>query len=85
MPDFDVHIPAGRILPERKRRCTNALNQSLVQGLGIPKGDRFIMISQHDDDELFLDALPQSRRDKKAAKRLSVARDDHLGNVQNER
>jgi hypothetical protein len=25
-----------------------------VQGLGIPEGDRFIMISEHWDDELFL-------------------------------
>jgi phenylpyruvate tautomerase PptA (4-oxalocrotonate tautomerase family) len=33
----------------------NALNQSLVQGLGIPPGDRFIMISEHGDDELFID------------------------------
>jgi phenylpyruvate tautomerase PptA (4-oxalocrotonate tautomerase family) len=30
------------------------LNQSLVQALGIPEEDRFIMISEHDEDELFL-------------------------------
>ena len=33
----------------------NALNQSLVQGLDIPPGDRFVMISEHGDDELFID------------------------------
>ncbi|MGW5433875.1 tautomerase family protein [Streptomyces sp. NPDC004059] len=31
------------------------LNQSLVQALGIPEGDRFIMISEHGENELYLD------------------------------
>jgi hypothetical protein len=30
------------------------LNQALVQGLGIPEGDRFIIISEQGEDELFL-------------------------------
>jgi phenylpyruvate tautomerase PptA (4-oxalocrotonate tautomerase family) len=54
MPVFNAHIPAGRFSPEQKRRLADALNQSLVQGLGIPDGDRFIMISEHGEDELFL-------------------------------
>ncbi|MET8771604.1 MULTISPECIES: tautomerase family protein [Streptomyces] len=55
MPVFNAHIPANRFSPDQKRALADALNQSLVQGLGIPEGDRFIMISEHGEDELFLD------------------------------
>ena len=55
MPVFHAHIPKGRFTREQKITIGNALNQSLVQGLGIPPGDRFIMISEHGDDELFID------------------------------
>jgi phenylpyruvate tautomerase PptA (4-oxalocrotonate tautomerase family) len=54
MPVFHAHIPKGRYTRERKIAIGNALNQSLVQALGIPEGDRFIMISEHGDDELFI-------------------------------
>jgi phenylpyruvate tautomerase PptA (4-oxalocrotonate tautomerase family) len=55
MPVFHAHIPKGRFSREQKIAIGNALNQSLVQGLGIPPGDRFITISEHGDDELFID------------------------------
>ncbi|MFD3452030.1 tautomerase family protein [Streptomyces sp. NPDC058691] len=55
MPVFHAHIPAGRYSPEQKRALADALNQSLVQALGIPEGDRFIMIGEHGENELFLD------------------------------
>ncbi|MFD9001504.1 tautomerase family protein [Streptomyces sp. NPDC059582] len=55
MPVFNAHIPANRYSPEQKRALADALNQSLVQGLGIPEGDRFIMISEHGEGELSLD------------------------------
>ncbi|WP_392749641.1 tautomerase family protein [Streptomyces sp. LN590] len=55
MPVFHAHIPANRYSPEQKRALADALNQSLVQALGIPEGDRFIMISEHGENELFLD------------------------------
>jgi phenylpyruvate tautomerase PptA (4-oxalocrotonate tautomerase family) len=55
MPVFHAHIPKGRFNREQKIAIGNALNQSLVQGLGIPPGDRFIVISEHGDDELFID------------------------------
>ncbi|WP_030183084.1 tautomerase family protein [Streptomyces sp. NRRL S-813] len=55
MPVFNAHIPAHRFSSEQKRGLADALNQSLVQALGIPEGDRFIMISEHGEDELFLD------------------------------
>lgn len=55
MPVFNAHIPANRFDSQQKRALADALNQSLVQGLGVPEGDRFIMISEHGEDELFLD------------------------------
>lgn len=38
MPAFNTHIPAGRFSSEQKRALAEALNQSLVQGLGYPGG-----------------------------------------------
>jgi phenylpyruvate tautomerase PptA (4-oxalocrotonate tautomerase family) len=55
MPVFHVHIPKGRFSKERKRAIGESLNQSLIEALSIPSGDRFIMISEHDEDELFID------------------------------
>ncbi|MFI6357744.1 tautomerase family protein [Streptomyces sp. NPDC050743] len=55
MPVFNAHVPAGRYSPDQKRALADALNQSLVQALGIPEGDRFIMISEHGENELYLD------------------------------
>jgi phenylpyruvate tautomerase PptA (4-oxalocrotonate tautomerase family) len=55
MPVFHAHIPKGRFSKEQKIALGNALNQSLVESLKIPSGDRFIMISEHGDDELFID------------------------------
>jgi phenylpyruvate tautomerase PptA (4-oxalocrotonate tautomerase family) len=54
MPVFEAHVPAGRYTSAQKRALADALNQSLVLGLGIPEDDRFIMISEHGEDELFL-------------------------------
>jgi phenylpyruvate tautomerase PptA (4-oxalocrotonate tautomerase family) len=54
MPVFKAHIPAGRFSSEQKRALADALNQSLVQALGVPQGDRFIILSEHGADELYL-------------------------------
>lgn len=54
MPVFEAHVPANRYSAAQKRALADALNQSLVQALDIPEGDRFIMISEHGDNELFL-------------------------------
>lgn len=54
MPVFEAHLPAGRYTDAQKRALADALNQSLVQGLGIPEGDRFVIISEHTKSELFL-------------------------------
>lgn len=55
MPVFHAHIPKGRFSRERKIAIGNALNRSLVEALNIPEGDRFVIISEHADDELFID------------------------------
>lgn len=54
MPVFKAHIPADRFSSQDKRALADALNQSLVQALGIPEGDRFVILSEHGPDELFL-------------------------------
>lgn len=55
MPVFHAHLPKGRFSREQKIAIGNALNQSLVQALNIPPGDRFVILSEHGDDELFID------------------------------
>jgi len=55
MPVFHAHIPKRRFSREQKIALGNALNQSLVESLNIPSGDRFVMLSEHGDDELFID------------------------------
>ena len=55
MPVFHAHLPKGRFSRDQKIAIGNALNQSLVQALNIPPGDRFVILSEHDDDELFID------------------------------
>ena len=55
MPVFHAHLPNGRFTREQKIAMGNALNQSLVEALDIPRGDRFVMLSEHGDDELFID------------------------------
>lgn len=55
MPVFHAHLPKGRFSRERKIAIGNALNRSLVEALGIPPGDRFVILSEHGDDELFID------------------------------
>jgi phenylpyruvate tautomerase PptA (4-oxalocrotonate tautomerase family) len=55
MPVFHAHLPKGRFSRERKIAIGNALNRSLVEALNIPEGDRFVILSEHADDELFID------------------------------
>lgn len=55
MPVFHAHVPKGRFSRERKKEIGNSLNRSLVEALNIPPGDRFIIVSEHDEDELFID------------------------------
>jgi phenylpyruvate tautomerase PptA (4-oxalocrotonate tautomerase family) len=70
MPVFHAHIPKGQYSREQKIAIGNALNRSLVVALNIPAGDRFVMISEHGDDELFID--PTFMDMKRSAKALIV-------------
>lgn len=54
MPVFNACIPRGRFTVAQKTALADALNQSLVQALGLPEGDRFIAISEHGEGELHL-------------------------------
>ncbi len=54
MPVFHFHVPRGFSV-ERKIRIANAANQSLVDALGIPSGDRFVTITEHGPGELHID------------------------------
>lgn len=72
MPVFHAHIPKGRFTREQKIAIGNALNQSLVDALGIPKGDRFIVLSEHGDDELFIDPTFMEMKRSQNAMIISV-------------
>lgn len=54
MPVFHFHVPRGFSV-ERKQAIADAANQSLVDALGIPAGDRFITITEHGPGELHID------------------------------
>jgi phenylpyruvate tautomerase PptA (4-oxalocrotonate tautomerase family) len=53
MPVFHFHVPRGFSV-ERKHRIADAANQSLVDALGIPPGDRFITITELGPGELHI-------------------------------
>jgi len=51
----EAHIPAATA-GRRSARSPTRSNPSLVQGLGIPEGDRLVMITKRGEDELFVGA-----------------------------
>lgn len=54
IPVFHAHIPRGRFSAEDKRALADAFNRALVEALNIPAEDRFVILSEHGPDELFL-------------------------------
>ena len=52
MPTFHAHIPAQKFSSEEKRALADALNLALHEAMGTPMDDRFVIISEHKDDEL---------------------------------
>ena len=54
MPVFHAHVPAGQLTGSEKRGLADGLNLALYEALGTPMEDRFIVISEHGEDELFL-------------------------------
>jgi phenylpyruvate tautomerase PptA (4-oxalocrotonate tautomerase family) len=67
MPIFHVHIPAGRFSSEEKRGLADALNLALHEAMDTPMEDRFVVISEHREDELFIHATfpAQQRSDRR--------------------
>jgi phenylpyruvate tautomerase PptA (4-oxalocrotonate tautomerase family) len=54
MPTFHAHIPAQKFSSEEKRALADALNLALHEAMNTPMDDRFVIISEHKDDELFI-------------------------------
>jgi len=54
MPTFHAHIPAQRFSSEEKRALADALNLALHEAMDTPMDDRFVIISEHKDDEFFI-------------------------------
>lgn len=67
MPVFHAYVPAGRLTGDEKRSLADALNLALHEALGTPMADRFIVISEHSEDELFIHpTFPDLQRSARA-------------------
>ena len=63
MPVFHVHIGANQFTGEEKRNLADALNLALHEAMETPMDDRFIIISEHKEDEFFItDTFPDMQR-----------------------
>jgi len=63
MPVFHAYIPARSLTSNEKKGLADALNLALHEALGTPMDDRFIVISEHGEDELFIHpTFPQLER-----------------------
>ncbi|MEV7135786.1 tautomerase family protein [Arthrobacter sp. NPDC093128] len=54
MPIFHAYIPAQKFSSEEKRGLADALNLALHEAMETPMDDRFVIISEHREDELFI-------------------------------
>ena len=54
MPTFHAHIPAQKFSSKEKRALADALNLALHEAMDTPMDDRFVIISEHKDDEFFI-------------------------------
>lgn len=70
MPTFHAHIPAQKFSSEEKRALADALNLALHEAMGTPMDDRFVIISEHEDDEFFIH--PTFPGMKRSARRMIV-------------
>ena len=67
MPTFHAHIPAQKFSSEEKRALADALNLALHEAMDTPMDDRFVIISEHKDDEFFIHpTFPDLKRSDKA-------------------
>ena len=67
MPTFHAHIPAQKFSSAEKRALADALNLALHEAMNSPMDDRFVIISEHKDDEFFIHpTFPNLKRSDKA-------------------
>ena len=67
MPMFHAHIPAQKFSSEEKRALADALNLALHEAMDTPMDDRFVIISEHKDDEFFIHpTFPDLKRSDKS-------------------
>jgi len=63
---FHAHIPAQKFSSEEKRALADALNLALHEAMDTPMDDRFVIISEHKDDEFFIHpTFPDMKRSDK--------------------
>lgn len=66
MPIFHAHIQAQKFSSEEKRALADALNLALHEAMDTPMDDRFIIISEHKEDEFFIHpTFPDLKRSDK--------------------
>ncbi|WP_027712424.1 tautomerase family protein [Dickeya chrysanthemi] len=66
MPIFHAHIPAQKFSGDEKRALADALNLALHEAMDTPMDDRFVIISEHKDDEFFIHpTFPDMKRSDK--------------------
>jgi len=66
MPTFHVHIAAQKFSSEEKRGLADALNLALHEAMDTPMEDRFIIITEHREDEFFIHpTFPDMKRSEK--------------------
>ena len=71
MPIFHAYVPAQKFSSEEKRALADALNLALHEAMDTPMDDRFVIISEHREDELFIH--PTFPAQKRSDRRLIVA------------
>lgn len=66
MPTFHVHIAAQKFSSEEKRGLADALNLALHESMDTPMEDRFVIITEHKEDEFFIHpTFPDMKRSEK--------------------
>ena len=70
MPVFHAYIPAQKFSSEEKRALADALNLALHEAMDTPMDDRFVIISEHREDEFFI--YPTFPAQKRSDRRLIV-------------
>ena len=67
MPIFHAYIPTNKFSSQEKRGLADALNLALHEAMDTPMDDRFVIISEHLEDELFIHPTfpAQNRSDRR--------------------